>query len=42
VQVNTALPDISATDIRQRAQAGTGLAGLVPECLRLEIEQAYA
>jgi len=41
VRVNTALPDISATDIRQRAQAGAGLAGLVPECVRLEIEQGY-
>ncbi len=42
VQAETALPDISATDIRQRAQSGKSLEGRVPECVRLEIEQAYA
>ncbi len=35
------LPDISATRIRSLAAAGRTLAGLVPECVRNEIERMY-
>lgn len=41
LQVDQALPGISATKVRQRADRGKTLAGLVPECVRREIEQAY-
>jgi len=39
--VKNALPDISATGVRKQAAAGKSLAGMVPECVRNEIEQAY-
>ncbi|MDX8391974.1 MAG: adenylyltransferase/cytidyltransferase family protein [Mariprofundaceae bacterium] len=42
VDVPCALPDVSATSIRQRVQAGKNLAGMVADCIRPEIEQAYA
>ncbi|MDQ6971191.1 MAG: nicotinate (nicotinamide) nucleotide adenylyltransferase [Mariprofundaceae bacterium] len=42
VHVEADLPDVSATDIRRRARNEKSLAGLVPECIRREIEQAYA
>lgn len=41
VDVNIALPDVSATQIRRMAQEGKSLAGKVPECVRRDIEQAY-
>jgi nicotinate-nucleotide adenylyltransferase len=42
VDVDVPLPDVSATGIRQLAAQGKSLAGKVPECVRREIEQAYA
>lgn len=41
LQVEESLPEISATDIRDRVLCGKTLAGLVPECIRQDIEQAY-
>ena len=41
VFVDAALPDVSATAVRQRAARGESLAGLVPECVRAAIERAY-
>jgi len=42
VDVDVPLPDVSATEIRRMVAHGTSLAGRVPECVRREIEQAYA
>ncbi|MDQ6988220.1 MAG: nicotinate (nicotinamide) nucleotide adenylyltransferase [Mariprofundaceae bacterium] len=42
VVVQVALPDVSATALRERAQSGEDLTGLVPACIRSEVEQAYA
>jgi len=39
--VQNALPDVSATAVREQAAARKSLAGMVPECVRDEIEQAY-
>jgi len=39
--IHSDLPDVSATRVRRRAAAGGSLAGLVPECVREEIERAY-
>ncbi len=39
--VACALPDISATTVRQRAAAGGSLTGMVPDCVCMEIERAY-
>lgn len=41
LQVDQALPEISATEVRERADRGETLAGLVPECVRRDIELAY-
>lgn len=40
--VQHALPDVSATAIRKRAAVGKSLAGMVPECVRAEIERSYS
>jgi len=42
VTVQVPLPDVSATILRRKAQAGEKLTGMVSECIRFEIEQAYA
>ncbi|MDQ6966894.1 MAG: nicotinate-nicotinamide nucleotide adenylyltransferase, partial [Mariprofundaceae bacterium] len=42
VDVEVALPDVSATGIRRMAVNKESLAGMVSECVRSEIEQAYA
>ncbi len=42
VTLQTPLPDVSATSLRRKAQAGEDLTGMVAECVRLQIEQAYA
>jgi len=39
--VRVRLPDVSATGLRERAARGESLVGLVPECLREDIERAY-
>ncbi len=39
--IRTRLPDVSATLVRRLAASGKPLAGLVPECVREEIEKAY-
>jgi len=39
--INVTLPDISATNIRQRLALGLSLAGLVPKVLQQAIEQQY-
>ena len=41
LQVEESLPEISATDLRERVVRGESLSGLVPECVRRDIEQAY-
>jgi len=42
VNVDVKLPDMSATAIRKAVVNKENLAGMVPECARQEIEQAYA
>lgn len=42
LQVEESLPEISATDVRDRAVRGEELSGLVPESIRRDIEQAYS
>lgn len=42
LRVDQALPEVSATDVRDRTARGETLAGLVPECVRHEIEQVYS
>ncbi|HCS13103.1 MAG: nicotinate (nicotinamide) nucleotide adenylyltransferase [Zetaproteobacteria bacterium CG06_land_8_20_14_3_00_59_53] len=42
VDMDVALPEVSATGVRRMAEHGENLAGMVPECVRREIEQAYA
>jgi len=42
VDVEVSLPDVSATGIRRMAVNKESLAGMVSECVRSEIEQAYA
>jgi nicotinate-nucleotide adenylyltransferase len=42
LQVDQALPEISATEVRERAVRGETLSGLVPECVRHDIESAYS
>jgi len=42
VDVDAGLPDISATAVRRLATQGESLRGKVPECVRHDIEQAYA
>ena len=42
VDVGVPLPHVSATEVRGLAEQKKSLAGKVPECVRQEIEQAYA
>jgi len=42
VDVDVSLPDVSATEVRGMAMQGKSLTGRVAECVRPEIEQAYA
>jgi len=41
VDVDVPLPDMSATAIRRAAERNESLAGMVPECVRRDIEQTY-
>ncbi len=41
VCIRAQLPDVSATTVRKRAASGESLAGLVPGCVREDIEKAY-
>jgi len=41
LQVAPTLPEISATELRDRAVAGKSLAKWVPECVRQDVERAY-
>jgi len=41
VDIDVQLPDMSATTIRRAAAKKESLAGMVPECVRRDIEQAY-
>ncbi len=42
IYIASHLPDISATTVREQAGSGQSLAGMVPEQIRREIEQAYS
>ncbi len=42
VDVGVPLPHVSATEVRCMAEQKKSLAGKVPECVRRQIEQAYA
>lgn len=42
VNIDVPLPDVSATEIRRLAVRKESLAGRVPECVRRDIERAYA
>jgi len=41
VDVDVLLPDVSATSIRRAAEKRESLSGMVPECIRRDIEQTY-
>lgn len=41
VDIDTPLPDVSATGIRRAAEKNESLVGMVPECVRRDIEQTY-